>query len=173
MPFDLAAYGPAVADLLREPRLPDLGPGRPIESAQPALARLTPELLCGGPPRRPKYARACLSGLWLLFDFLDESHRLSQELSDEAGAFWHGIMHRREGDFGNAKYWFRRVGPHPIFPKLAKAAGQAKWDPFAFVDRCEACATSATANAEQTRAVQWEEWGLLFDYCFRQATGSL
>src|SRR4029079_6033740 len=56
--------------------------------------------------------RACLAGLWLVYDFLDESHRISQDIDTSTGSFWHGVMHRREGDFSNGKYWFRRVGSH-------------------------------------------------------------
>ena len=45
----------------------------------------------------------CLSGLWLVAGDIDESHTISQDLGSAEGSFLHGIMHRREGDFGNAK----------------------------------------------------------------------
>ena len=63
-------------------------------------------------------ALACMAGLWLRHDFLDESHRISQDLENPSGSYWHGIMHRRELDFSNAKYWFRRVGMHRVFEPL-------------------------------------------------------
>src|SRR5690554_1595201 len=54
------------------------------------------------------------AGLWLYIDELDRSHTISQRMHDATGSFWHGIMHRREGDFGNSHYWFRRTGDHPV-----------------------------------------------------------
>jgi len=62
------------------------------------------------------------SGLLLLWDFLDDSHEISQTMegkgSPRTADYWHGIMHRREPDAGNASYWFRRVGHHPAFDHL-------------------------------------------------------
>src|SRR4051812_4745927 len=45
------------------------------------------------------------AGLWLYVDDLDRSHTVSQSITDATGSFWHGIMHRREGDFANSHYW--------------------------------------------------------------------
>lgn len=113
-----------------------------------------------------------LSGLWLYFSCLDESHTLSQDLATSEGSFWHGIMHRQEPDPGNAGYWFRRIGQHPIFPALhaeAQAAGYesgSAWDPFAFIDFCEqARRKPGSADEQLALAVQRLEWQLLFDYC--------
>ena len=59
----------------------------------------------------------------LLWDFLHDSHEISQTMEGRGiprtADYWHGIMHRREPDAGNAAYWFRRVGKHPAFESLA------------------------------------------------------
>jgi hypothetical protein len=129
-------------------------------------------------------AACCRAGLWLAFDFLDESHRISQELHSVEGSYWHALMHRREPDFSNSKYWFRRVGEHPIYPALREeaarlAAGRVwpvllteeRWNASAFVDLCEKQADPEAGGHEFCRRVQQAEWRLLFDHCYRSALG--
>src|SRR6266436_1995125 len=106
MAFDPATYGPTITAIVTD-RLPELGPGSPDNVAKPQLAALATEDVFAG-PRIVDYdaARCCLSALWLWHDFLDESHAISQEIHAIDGSYWHAIMHRREPDYGNAKYWF-------------------------------------------------------------------
>ncbi|MEK8126357.1 hypothetical protein WMW72_00355 [Paenibacillus filicis] len=59
------------------------------------------------------YALAVKAGLLLLNESLEESHELSQSLHSREGSYWHGVMHRMEGDYPNASYWFRMAGGHP------------------------------------------------------------
>src|ERR1041384_5983899 len=51
-------------------------------------------------------------GLYLRFNFLDKSHTVSQGIHSVEGSYWHAIMHRREPDYSNSKYWYRRVPAH-------------------------------------------------------------
>jgi hypothetical protein len=101
--FDPTAYSPAVADLLQERRLAPLGPGSPNLRRRPRLQALTVEQAFA--PHRVRdrdAAAACLAGLWLYHDFLDESHTISQGLHTPEGSYWHALMHRREPDFSNS-----------------------------------------------------------------------
>ncbi len=185
--FNPRAYGPRAAALLADERLSELGPGTPNRAVRAQLQSLSvEELLAPHGVGDHDMARACLAGLWLYYDFLDESHAISQEIETATGSYWHGIMHRREPDFANAKYWFRRVGRHPIDPMLAAAAcelveasppnpvtrflaEQSGWDQFRFIDLCQAVAAGQNPSALLCRQIQQRDWRLLFDYCYRLA----
>jgi hypothetical protein len=184
--FDPSAYAPAVAALLHEDRLAPLGPGKPNTAARKSLESLTVEAaFASGQVRDADMAACCLAGLWLYHDFLDEAHRISQDIGTTSGSYWHGLMHRREPDYGNSKYWFHRVGSHPAFVAVQQAAAelapandpaagflkrQSSWDPFAFIDLVEAAAHGKSASEALCRQVQHREWQVLFDYCYREAT---
>jgi hypothetical protein len=43
-------------------------------------------------------------------DDIHAAHSIFQEDDSFFGSYGHGMMHRREGDFWNANYWFRRAG---------------------------------------------------------------
>lgn len=193
--FDPKRYGPVVAELLAEPRLPALGPGQPNAGARRALdAAAVDRLFAHARLVDRDMAEACRSGLWLYHDYLDIAHAISQGIATSTGSYWHGIMHRREPDFGNAAYWFRRVGEHPIFPGLheagrrlateAQEAGRGDldeaswliendaWDPFALINLCQLCYRRDRLEHELCRRVTLVEWQLLFDYSYQQAVGN-
>ena len=39
----------------------------------------------------------------------DAAHRIAQDIDTPAGAWIHAYLHRKEGDLGNADYWYRRA----------------------------------------------------------------
>jgi hypothetical protein len=167
---DPTVYGPAVTALLTPPRVAELGPGTPNRAVRDALARFDPLADLGKPVRDPAMARACLSGLWLYHDFLDESHAISQGLETPEGCFWHAILHRREPDAGNSKYWWRQVGAHPVLDGLAVEIPEYP-SGAGFVDLCERVRGSGSPREARAREVQHLEWHRLFDWCYRHAGG--
>jgi hypothetical protein len=188
--FDPKIYGDAFAPLIEPDRLDPLDAGHPDEAVRPALEGLTLENAFA--PHRitdESMGRLCLAGLWLHHDFLDQCHRIAQSVATTSGSYWHALMHRREGDFWNSKYWFRHVGRHPVYPPLAKEAAalaraaegdrasafiasQSDWDPAAFVDLCEASIQGGAPHQMLCRRIQQREWRLLFDHCYRRAIGT-
>src|SRR6185436_18262600 len=50
------------------------------------------------------------------------AHNVAQDIDDAAGSWVHAYLHRKEGDLGNAAYWYRRAG-RPV----AREALEAEW----------------------------------------------
>lgn len=78
--------------------------------------------IAGDRPDGLASAAAWKAALHLWNDSLQRAHDLVQHLETPTGYALHGIMHRREGDYDNAKYWFRRAGDHPAYHYLQSRA---------------------------------------------------
>jgi len=139
-------------------------------------------------------AAALKSGLLQWHGALDESHTISQSVQGKgrhaAGDYWHAIMHRSEPDPANSKYWYHKVGSHPVFPLLTKFTGQllvqgdgnnpglldqlapgGKWDPFAFIDFTEKCRSGANqTEIRVAKQIQAAEMLLLLMQTYIDAT---
>lgn len=100
-------------------------------------------------------------GLWYAVDALDAAHEVFQADHSALGSYWHGMMHRREGDFWNACYWFRKAGR---IPALKRVPG---FDPVAFTNACEAGRGREGELLRQQRL----EWEALMEECLSLAVG--
>jgi hypothetical protein len=124
------------------------------------IAELSLAEVAGDRPEGLHSAIAWKAMLHLYNDSIDRAHELVQPIDTPTGSALHGIVHRREGDYENAKYWFRRTGDHPAWHGLVakvcermkywsqsgdlpdQTIGQAiqtiaangVWNPYAFVD---------------------------------------
>ncbi len=180
MEFEPFLYGAEVAKILAL-----AGDGRELQELRPAgcrypaakaeLARFTAGHLF--PKGRSPQGAVC--ALYLYLGCLDEAHSIAQDLSSREGSYWHGVMHRMEGDFWNAKYWFQRAGTHPVFPSIAAAAREIgydaahTWAPSEFVDFCETSQRRGGSEEEAVaKGVQMIEWRFLFDWCARAGAKS-
>ncbi|MGA3065427.1 MAG: hypothetical protein ABSF29_01130 [Tepidisphaeraceae bacterium] len=156
--------------------------GATPEMARTLLGKVQAGRLLSARGASAERASAVLAGLWLWLDGLEESHRISQSLGNPTGSFWHAIMHRREGDFSNSKYWYARgaghpalailgqqaaalVNPLPADKRLLRITGNG-WNPGAFVDLVEEIHDERRNPIFATAvALQRLEWKTLFDYC--------
>lgn len=191
-------YTPAIAEVIEK-----LEAGNPLPTLVPqdawspeltdALASSSlDDLFQGKSVKNTTFGEAIKSGLLLWNDALDESHTISQELGNQTGSYWHGIMHRREPDYSNSKYWFGRVGTHPIFPALRERAlailkeipnpsdalaniaqtieADGHWDAYQFIDWCQAAENGSDADVTHfLQQVQAEEIKLLLAYSYQNA----
>ena len=183
-----ARYGPLAQALIerarREGRPGALAFGPPAADVRGELASMSAENLSPGKRVRMPQDFECLkAALWLRYDFMAESHAISQGTATPSGSYWHAILHRREPDASNARYWFSRVGEHPVFAGLSLEAKEIvgpqppealkpllahdAWDPDEFV---KLCTSSQEGVATQCLLeLQRREWELLFDYNYTKA----
>lgn len=134
--------------------------------------------------------RECLAAaIWLAADELERAHHHCQDIPGPYGAAWHAVVHRREGDFSNSKYWWRQAKPvrwknvmELIRSAIARAPGATprelqqflsaeRYDPVAFVDLVEAQHPHGDAAVQIALIeIQRAEWLWLFDECRTAAT---
>ena len=191
-------YPPRIDEIVRKldarQPLPPLAPEKEWDAELTKQIRATPttDLFDGRALKDSSLANVVKSALLLWNDALDDSHDISQGVGSTTGSYWHGIMHRREPDYSNSKYWFARVGSHPVFPTLrarvldilradpsqsAQLARYAEaieqndnWDAPQFIDWCkDAAGHSGGEVVEFLQTVQVEEIKILLDYSCRNA----
>lgn len=117
------------------------------------------------------------AGLLYALDAIDESHRIIQAVDGDESAYCHGMVHRREGDFYNARYWFSRAGTLSSFGSIHRAASavssvvaaQANWDPYLFTGLCEQERFGDTEMRGELVKLQRIEFEVLFDYLWRRS----
>jgi hypothetical protein len=147
-----------------------------------SLEALNSELdaILANPGIDSRYAALSRAAVYLWHDHFEASHELAQNIENADGSLLHAILHRREPDFSNAKYWFRRVGTsHPSFEclvgkvKIALMGMNAelvarqliphdKWNPMGFVDFIEDTSRREDAASDHLlRQIQAAEF-----YCF-------
>jgi hypothetical protein len=166
--------------LIATGEVPRLGPQRRPDALSVAEIdrKLAPWFKAAGLSTKTQPALRSAALLW--HDHLDESHTISQEIETRDGSWLHGIMHRREPDYGNAKYWFRRVGEHAAFPCLAEHVADllrndrplceriivdGNWQSFAFIDECERAEQGKDATLNATlRQIQAAEFDTLVEH---------
>lgn len=175
--LELGGVEPYRALVVRQPGLPEV---------RDLLEVLSPADVVAASVRSLSDVSAVLSALWLRHDFLDESHRFSQEIDTPTGSYWHAIMHRREGDFWNSKYWLNKCRGHPALAAISRQATDVinafpadksimkltlgDFDAHTFVDLVEAVQDQpADARHELIVLLQQIEWQGLFEHSLRAA----
>lgn len=154
-----------------------LPPLSPHQAWHPGLARdiagLPEETIAGSLPDGKLSAPAWKAALHLWNDDLEAAHALVQELHSATGSALHGIVHRREGDYDNARYWFLRAGDYPAYhglesraaallgseripagtigQALAAIRNQGSWNPSLFVSMIEIHETRTNRDDDTVR----------------------
>ena len=162
------ALPPNLQALLETPGLASLdGHARPGTLGQAALTQQV-QAACRSGVIAEEGKQLVLAAVLLWHDRFDAAHQIAQEIEGPHGSLLHGIVHRREPDFSNAKYWFRRAGQHVCYAGLAKAVLElvsrdsalitslvpnGNWDPFGFVDACANVAASP-GNGDRRKLLQ-------------------
>jgi hypothetical protein len=141
----------------------------PFDQSHPLYAVTATLLARGDAPLCPKapWQPGLLAGvtegsynvralLHLLNDDLDSAHKLVQVHEEDSTAnYIHQLVHRREGDWGNTRYWVGMTGNHPFYAELGNGTAH---------ERVELCQN----NAPGASALSWQELTGLLAWVVRE-----
>jgi len=104
------------------------------------------------------------AALYLWNDDVQKAHKIAQANPGPTGNLIHAILHRREPDYGNSKYWYDNIEEHPLYAEIRKEFSD--WQPNDFVDWCEEAANGkGSKKREWLETVQARELELLTEHC--------
>jgi hypothetical protein len=104
--------------------------------------------------------------LFLAAGGLSQAHRIVQEMSTTDAAYIHGVIHRVDDDFDNARYWFQGARLHPAAAEMYRRAAASSptmaqspgWDPILVTDLLEKSRTSRVSEELPTLlTIEFEE----------------
>jgi hypothetical protein len=128
--------------------------GKPVVKGREAVAGLIEK---GQEAANPKTI-LLQSAFYVCFDCFKEAHNIAQDHEGLIGNWLHAILHRREPDAGNSKYWYDRVklpgkvsqgiaeeslkllkslSLQELEPLQRKMSKSGAWEPEIFVDLCD------------------------------------
>jgi hypothetical protein len=104
--------------------------------------------------------------LYLRIGLMEPAHSNVQDAKRGLGAYIHGVLHRMEGDYWNAKYWFDRVRDTDLLESIAEYIAQAsaseslslqEWTgPTDFVDACQSSHRNSSSELSSLAKLEWE-----------------
>lgn len=95
--------------------------------------------------------------LHLLNDDLNAAHVLVQVHEEDATAnYIHQLVHRREGDWSNTRYWVGKTGNHPFYAEFGSGTARER------VDLCQ-------SGAPEAAALSWSEMTGLLGWIVRKS----
>jgi hypothetical protein len=149
-------YPAFITDFLRNAHLARLSAQEPPpdERLIQWIAEAEDDEIAGNVPQ----TKCIRSLLFLSAGGIEQAHRIVQELSTSDAAYIHGMIHRIDDDFDNARYWFRRAGTGPATAEMyRRAAAKSRtvashpiWDPILITDMLEASRTGSVTDELRT-----------------------
>jgi hypothetical protein len=119
--------------------------------------------------------------MWLRCGRLEPAHTIVQDAERGVAAYAHGMLHRMEGDFWNANYWFRRVRDPMLEIHIQKAFRDHSdptkpwkhffqnggFDPVRFTEACERWhgdrGTKKNATEAELQGIASIEWEAVWE----------
>ena len=161
MPTPNSSISGALDELLNTPEPPALTTGpRQGTLALAALSNQFDALVLAHPKLHKKEdALRCLVLLW--HEHWTRAHEIAQDLHTPDGSLLHAILHRREPDAWNSKYWLRSTGAHEAYGAIGDALSadgrftnqpwlrSGRFDAVRFVDACDQADNSSSNETDR------------------------
>jgi len=106
--------------------------------------------------------------LWLRIGCMEPAHSLVQDATEGLGAYIHGFLHRMEGDYWNANYWFRRIRDPKLLQNIAANLTEGGLFAADLTDACEKASNATNTTAKKSSEIHslenqiTDEWLAMF-----------